>query len=296
MSSQVEIENLTNVGLAVLTALAKHRYLTVKQMITLGVAKDAGHLRKVLRGFQIVKKDPVTNKLIYLPKEIGSLDYGTLVGKGRLDIHYYLAKRGAISLEEEDPEQIPVPYYKRVKKAANDYPHKVSTVDFRICLDQWAAKSGQTFSLFLMYFDRSQPDKNGRSYEITKIPLEHKNINSDITFMLRDNNGTERLFLFEMANGMDTGRNLKQMQHYARGLDQGSINTHFDYGTKPPRILYVFKERRLMELVQKRACEDPWLKPYQQHFFLKTLEDLDPDTFVDDWQRLGDTGELSSLF
>ena len=295
MTKAPEIISITNVGLAVLQALAKYRYLTVRQMIELGVAKDVGHLRTVLRGFQSAKKQPGAAKAVLKPREIGQLDYGTLVGKKRLDIHYFLTKRGALLLDEECPELAPAHFYTRIKKAANDYLHKVATVDARICLDQWAAQNEQTFSWFLLYFDRSKPDSNGRSHEVTRIPLEHMNIHSDAAFMLCDREGTERLCLFEMANGMDTGRNLKQMQQYALGLDQGAINKHFDYGSKPPRILYVFENRHLMELVQKRALNDPWLKTYQAHFFLKSFDDLSPDTFASEWYELDATKEARKL-
>jgi Replication-relaxation len=285
-----DVEHLSPMGYLVLKALAEYRYLTTNQMLDLGIAKDRGYLGKVLADLQSAGKDDGLRRR--RPKEVGALDFGVKVGRGRLPRMYYLTKRGAFRLEDVEYESAPVPYPPRVVQFSPDYEHRVSTVDFHIALNMWAEKSDQNLRWFRRYYDWWPANKKRRQHPVTQISLEHKNIVPDALFMLDDKSGAERLFAFEMANGMDTGRVVDQMREYCRGLDQGKINAAFNYGTKAIRILYVFEHQRLLELVQAKAVQDRWLQQYAAHFFLKTTDDISQSEFVTVWKKL-DAGSSS---
>jgi hypothetical protein len=278
----------------VLKALAKYRYLTTNHMLAMGIAKDRGHLGKVLTNLLSTnKKDGVPGRR---PKEIGELDFGVKVGKGRLPRMYYLTRRGADLLEHVQPDLVPVPFPPRVVQFAPDYEHRVRTVDFHITLSLWALENEQTVVWFRRYYDWWPASKKARQHPVTRIALEHKNIVPDAIFLLRDATETERLCIFEMANGMDTGRVVEQMREYCRGLDQGRINQAFDYGKKAVRILFVFEHQRLLDLVQAKAMKDRWIQQYAPHFFLKTSDNCDPYTLQKDWHRLDETKLYGALF
>jgi protein involved in plasmid replication-relaxation len=277
------VEHLSPVGEAVLRALAEYRYLTAQQMLDIGVAKDRGHLGKVLNGFLTVTKREGSRER--RPKEIGELDYGVRVGRGRLPRIYYLAKRGAELLEFFDPDSAPVPYPPRVRRRGSDYFHQLYTVDFHIALRQWADAEGQNLT-WLQYFDWWPAADKERQHPVTLLKLEEKNIVADAVFRLRDDAGKERTFAFEMANGMDTGRVVKQMQNYCVGLEDESISNALGLGRQALRIIYVFEHRRLLELVQKRANSNPLLQDYEPHFFLSDRESLAAENLQKGWQRI----------
>lgn len=288
------VERLSPIGFEILKALSEYRYLTTNQMLDLGIAKDRGHLGKVLSGLLSVGK--VDDKKQRRAKEIGELDFGVKVGKGRLPRMYYLTKRGAELLEFVRPELAPVPYPPRVVQFAPDYEHRVRTINFQIILNQWASVNDQEVVWFRRYYDWWPASQKARQHPVTRIGLEHKNIIPDAIFLLKDANNIERLCAFELANGMDTGRVVDQMREYCRGLDQGKINQAFDYGKKAVRILYVFEHPRLLELVQAKAMRDGWLQQYAAHFFLKTCDECTFLNLRETWHRLDADAPQSPLF
>lgn len=283
------VKSLTPVGQAVLEALAKYWYLTTNQMLALGVARDRGHLGKVLASLLSISK--TTDDTSRRAKEIGELDFGTLVGKGRLPRMYYLTPKGAELVGMIHPDLAPIPYPVRVTKFSNDYSHRVRSVDFHIMVNAWAERNAQRIDWWQNYFDFS-----ANSFPATRFRVGKRNIVPDISFMLHDQAQTERLFVVEVANGMDTSRVTRQLKNYCKALQDGAINTHYDYGNNAVRILFVFEHRRLMELVQKRADTDPWVSEFLPHFFFQPVDTLTAGTWNKGWHRPALNGPTLSLF
>lgn len=287
------VKRVSPVGFEILKSLAEYRYLTTNQFLDLGIAKDRGHLGKVLASFLSTRKhgDRIERK----PREIGELDFGVKVGRGKLPRMYFLTKRGADLLEQLDPSSNEISYPPRVVQFAPDYEHRVRTVDFHISLSKWARNNRQDLVWFRNYFDWWPATRQARQHPVTRIRLLHKNIIPDAQFKLRSEDGIERLFCFEMANGMDTSRVIQQMREYCRGLDQGAINEALET-TKAVRIIYVFEHDRLLELVQDRSRRDPWLQKYLPHFFLKTIDDIGFGNLRIGWHQLAKNTKKQSLF
>ncbi len=292
--SETDVDHIPPVGLNVLLALAEYRFLTTNQLLDLGVAKDRGYLGKILSGFLSAQKDEKRGGR--RAKEIGELDYGVRAGQGRLPRMYYLTQRGAELLSRAVPELPPVQFPRRVLYAAHDYNHKVRTIDFHIALSSWARHSDQDIAWILQYFDWHAKSGKSQPHTKTRIQISDRAINPDSIFMLTDPNGIERLYCFEMANGMDAGRVIKQMQNYCRGLDEGSINHAFHFGNRAVRVLHVFEHPRLLELVQARAKSDRWLEKYAAHFFLKTCADIRDGDFRALWKSVEANSSDKELF
>ncbi len=289
------IVSLSQVGFEILKALSQYRYLTTNQILDLGIAKDRGHLGKVLSSLLSANRRSTTGER--KPKEIGELDFGVKVGKGRLPRMYFLTKRGAQLLEMMTPDQAPVRFPARVVRFAPDYEHRVSCVNFHIALNTWATGADQAVVNYRHYFDWS-PARSGQApAPATRLQLGHKRIDADAIFLLKDPAGVERSFVFEMANGVDTGRVLEKMEHLARALDDRSLNRALSFPPdKAVRILFVFEHRRTAELVATRAGSFRKVSEFAPHFLLKTLKDVGDANFRQDWMPLDPQASPRPLF
>ncbi len=293
--SNFPVISLSPVGFEILKALSQYRYLTTNQILDLGIAKDRGHLGKVLASLLSANRRSTTGER--KPKEIGELDFGVKVGKGRLPRLYFLTKRGAQLLEMMAPDLAPVRFPARVVRFAPDYEHRVSCVDFHIALNTWATGADQVVTDYRHYFDWS-PARSGQTPSpATRLQLGHKRVDADAIFLLSDPTGVARSFVFEMANGVDTGRVLEKMEHLARALDDGSLNRALSFPQEQAvRILFVFEHRRTAELVATRADSFRKVHEYAPHFLLKTLEDVGDANFRQDWMPLDPQASPRPLF
>lgn len=277
----MEIISITPTGFKVLEALNTYRFLSVPQMIRLGIAKDEGHLRKVLGRMVSAKKDAHG---IPRPKEIGMLDFGSIPRVGRLPRLYFLAPKGADELALiPDRDGPPVKAIEHAVRFQNDYFHRVHTVDFHITLAQFAAAEGHTLSLVRQYFMRLPKVGKAPPRPSTSIDLKPGYIDPDSIYMLTGPDGTERLLLVEIANGIKTDRIAKKLPLYAQALSEGKINAAFNYGSRAVRVLWLFEHQRTMELVQERMKGDRWMHVMGAHFFLRTLADCTPPTLRASW-------------
>ena len=282
-------------GFGILKALSEYRYLTTTQILALGIAKDRGHLGKVLASLLSAKRRDQSGER--MPKEIGEIDFGVKVGKGRLPRMYYLTKRGAQTLEILDPELAPVSFPTRVVRFAPDYEHRVSCVDFHIALNAWATDNHNTVSRYRQYFDWSPASAKGRPQPSTRLALSHKRVDPDALFVLSDATEIERAFVFEMTNGFDTGRVIDKMRHLACGLRDRSLNRALSFPLQQAvRILFVFEHRRTAELVATRAANTPLVGKFSPHFLLKARDDICRDTLRQDWMTLDPQQPTRPLF
>lgn len=299
--STVPIIDLTPMAFDILKALARYRYLTTNQIIAMGIAKDRGHLGTVLASLLSTKRRqrPGSTKLLSerLPKEIGEFDFGTSAATGRRPRIYWLAKRGASSLEHIEPELAPVAYPARPVRFAPHYEHHVGCVDFHIALTGWAEKEQQTIEYFRPCFDWLPTRGDKRPEPATRLHLAHKNIDADSLFLLRGSDDIRRAFVFEYARGAGTTRVLEKMQHIARGIVDYSLNKTLAFPQEDAvRTLFVFEHAQTAELVRSRAATFTPLRDVLPYFFLKTMADISADTLRHGWLSLDPQGEPRSLF
>lgn len=290
----MEILSLPPTGFKVLQALNEFRFLSINQMLRLGVAKDRGNLSKVLGSMVSAKKDKAG---IPLPKEIGMLDFGVIAGIGRLSRLYFLAPKGAEALAEADRDGPPARPVLHAVRFQADYFHRVHTVDFHITLAEFAAAAGHELPLVRQYFNRLPKDGKSPARPSTSIDLKPGFIDPDSIYMLRDPaKDIDRLLLVEIANGHKVDRVVKKLPRYAQAIENRKVNDAFNYGNKSPRVLWLFEHKRTLELVQRRLETDRWTQALAPHFFFRTLADCTTETFVEGWQGAQPEASARRLF
>jgi hypothetical protein len=288
----MEITSITPTGFKVLEALNTYRFLTIPQMLRLGIAKDRGNLSKVLSSMISAKRD---DSGIPRPKEIGVLDFGSIAGIGRLARLYFLAPKGADDLTALDRDGPPARAIEHAVRFRNDYFHRVNTVDFHITLAMFANQFGHEINLVRQYFTRLPKDGKAPARPSTSIDLRPGYIDPDSIYKITDQDQRSRLLLVEIANGQKVDRIAKKLIQYAQVLESKKINQAFDYD-KGVRVLWVFEHQRTLELVQKRMANDEWVQAYQQHFFFQTLAACTPNTLSENWRRPGAGCAVVPLF
>jgi len=280
---------LSGVAQAVLEELAEYRYLTVDQMLTLGVAKDRGHLGKVLASLQRppAQTAPGTRR----PREIGALDFGVKVGKGRLPRLYYLTPKGAALLAEADPYYQDLYVPERVTFFAADYEHRVGTIDLHIALRLWESHhNGHELTRMRRYFDWSRERQGKHPVPLTRLVVRGGTITPDMIFSLQDSEGTTRQYCLEFANGRDTKRVTKQLHAYAAALETETLNKALGIPAGiAVRVLFVFASPAVLERVRARAEHSALISEYAPHFYFKERVDCTAELFASDWTGLPDT-------
>src|SRR5690349_2625354 len=99
---------LTATEHAIFTALATYRFLTVLQLLSLGVTSSRRYLYRILQRLSARH-----------PRVIRSLAFGVHAEKGHLPALYYLTPAGAELLAEANRDE-PVAVPERVHRFAND--------------------------------------------------------------------------------------------------------------------------------------------------------------------------------
>lgn len=288
----MEITSITPTGFKVLQALNTYRFLTIPQLLRLGVAKDRGNLSKVLNSMVSAKRD---DQGIPRPKEIGVLDFGSIPGTGRLARLYFLAPKGADALaafDRDGPAPKPIEHAVRFR---NDYFHRVHTVDFHITLALFAAREDHDIDLARQYFTRLPKEGKTPARPSTSIDLKPGFIDPDSIYRLTDGDGKQRLLLVEIANGHQVDRVAKKFPLYASVLHSRVVNQTFSYD-KGVRVLWLFEHQRTLELVQKSLASDAATQNYAVHFFMRTLANCTPETLRDSWHRPTPNAETVTLF
>ena len=279
------ITTLTETEFRILDALRVYRYLTVAQMVRLGVAAQPSHLYAVLRELT-GRKRPWVDRI----------DHGAMPGVGRIPTAHYLTQHGAKVLADAlgtDPGDVPYP--KGAVLVRHGFMHRLHTIDCEIAVRQWAAEHGHAVDYFLSYFDVSGANRSKsqpRRRALTKIDLaDGTGIIPDAVFHLTDGEGTPRLFVLEMYNQHRTKRMADKLAEYRYAIGEHAIERQFDY-PHSPRILAVFEDKKALALTQRRLSERvDFGVEFFPFFFFQTLPDLMTD-FLNGWTKI--EGEKST--
>ena len=278
---------ITNIQANVLEALAKYKFLTLSQMLQIGVG---------------------TTQYKYLWKQVASLrdrkrglvdrrNFNTEDRLGRVEDMYFLTKHGASALILDlrfPEEEIRLPKGKTI--ANKDYYHRKFTLDFQIKTYQWAEGAGRFVPYFHTYFDKTGNNRTDKNLmTMTRIDFEGEDyIIPDAAFLLSSLE-KERLFLFEMHNGSDTFRLLKQLHKHAFALVRKFTHKKFKYpNDKSYTTLLLFeREGTKKAFIQRLIKEGQAFTEVQNYFLCKSLEDLEIKPFDTGWLTIyGKKGEL----
>ncbi len=272
---------ITNIQANILESLARYKYLTLSQMLALDLGTTQyQYLWKQASSLRDRRRPLVACNSFATPQP----------RMGKVESMYYLtpAGRQALILELRYPED-QVKYQVGKSIAFRDYPHRKKQIDFQIQLDKWAEQNELDIPFFHCYFDttgNARTTKNLKSKN--RIALsKSKYFIPDGAFLIENMHRQNRFYLFEMCNGKDSKRVVKQLHHHAQAFAFRLVQEHYNYDeSKPYYIALLFTYRSIMEAVQKRIQADPQFVHLDKYFICKAYDDLEQEDFFDTWQTL----------
>ncbi len=265
---------------AVLEALAKCKFLTVGQMIDLGIKRDRANLNRELKAMRDWAKSPIANK-----------NFGSDPSEGKLESVHYLTEHGErLLLEgsglEENEIKRPVG---RSSLFYKDYHHRRNTIDIHVALLKEEQAGNGRIIFFDTYFDQegnNRRDGNARSK--TKVALsDGSHLIADAVAMWQGREGN-LLFAIEMYNGKDTGRVERQLYQHLVALNEGQLvaNTGHDKGY---RVLCLFEYLPQLQSAWERLNAHPAYAEAKAYFLAKPLQNLKSQPFHKGWLDLEGT-------
>ena len=271
---------ITNIQGKVLEALAKYKFLTISQMLTIGVGTSQyKYLWKQVASIRDRKKGLINRRSFNLETRLG-----------RVEDLYFLSKHGkselihAFHVPEED---IKMPIGKTI--AYKDYHHRKATIDFQIKLYQWVDKRKHQILFFNAYYDKKGNNRSGKNLTtLTRVDFDGTDyFIPDAVFQL-ESEAKNRLFLFELHRGYDTNRLIKQIHKHAFALVKKFTHQQFSYDPqKSYSILLLFEYQNTKNAFIKRISkEGAAFSQIEQFFLCKSLEDLVESEFEHGWLTL----------
>lgn len=250
---------------AILTSIAKYKYLTVNHFKALNIGSSDRLIRENLK---ILRDRKLTEKM----------SFGTIPIKGRFQDLHFLTEKGAKMLIENlnlEPEEVKHPsrastFFK------NDYLHRVSTIDLMISFNQWTEKNDYIIDFFETYYDKvgSQRATETGVQSRTRLDLPNgQNISPD-AIIKYEANGKNYLFCLEVYNGKDTKRVTEQIRKLTYATFEGIPSKKYNHD-KTNRNLILFEFDEYKNYAIDRIKKDPYLNQFEgleQLFFFASLE------------------------
>ena len=252
----------------VLQALNEYRFLTVEQMLRLGISKNAISLRSktlfALRHHKAIVSEKVGS---FLP-----------------DIHF-LTKKGADLLS--NLEGIDVPFSASGKKqpfSALFACHRFAQVDFHIELQDWVNQRGDAETLLALQDFMCEP-KTGRrkpkpSTEL-RVPDLVGSIIPDGTFAIKLNTGPLALYLVEIHRTTQSKAVTHKLNQYFDVIRTGAVRQKYGYKANPI-ICSVHHQPSVLRSVKFRLMAQVEFVAFKHNFVFLSLEDLTTN-FTNGW-------------
>jgi len=250
-----------------LEALATYRYLTAKQLVSLGIAASP-----------TVARDHVLRKL----KQgryplIKTKDFGRWPGYGRLPHIHYLSPRGVKYLAEVNsvPEKN-IRYPKGGVQFTRDLFHRIAVIDCHIAIRQWANNNSYEVTHAALYFDKQGAQRGQGQVCDTRLDLGKMGmIEPDGIFVLRRDDFIMPLIL-EVHRYPDSGRIAEQLNKHGYGIHIGALNAKYGLGVSPI-ILSVHEHDYSMLSARKRLRDAKGFEPFAQGFVFNTMAQVKAD-------------------
>lgn len=268
----------------ILLALAKYKFLTTSQLMTLWIANHKPNLSRCIK-----KLTELSRPLIWRNT------FGFHPTKWRLEDIYYLTPDGAhiiIDQTWKDPEEVLLPKGKATL-FSQDYYHRKNTVSIQIALSLAAQKNGREIPLYFRYFDKLGNARANTLISTTRIPLSGANefLIPDFIFLVEQNR-KQFFYCWEMYNGKDTKRVITQLKKHVKALETGAPSIKFNLD-KANRVLSVFEHKSNLEAVLERIKEENFFANLEDFFLFKHLDDLLAEPFS---QRTSLSGETVKMY
>ena len=259
---------------AVLQALNTYRYLTVEQMLNLGLSKNAKSIR-----------DKTLFALRHR-KFIQSVKIGSFLP----DVHH-LTKHGATLLAEIEKTPTIAPLAnKRMSFSAFFARHRFAQVDIHIAFRQWVKQRGDAeVVLELQDFTSQQKYPKGKFISATELttPELPTPIIPDGIFGVQLNTGQSAVYLVEVHRSTQTQAVTEQLIRYFNIIKTGAVQKKFDLQAHPI-VCSVHLQQSVMKGVKSRLTKHPEFASLHRNFVFRAMDHL-PRGFIDDWQYADNT-------
>jgi len=252
----------------VLQALSTYRFLTVDQMLRLGISKNARSLRdKTLFALR-------HHKCIHSEK----------IGSFLPDVHH-LTKHGRDILSQIEGVDIDeAPSSKKQPFSALFARHRFAQVDFHISLRQWCEKRGDAEPLLeLQDFLRPTIAGKSRCKSITEldVPGLINTIIPDGIFAVGLTTGQTAVYLVEIHRSTQSKAVTEQLNRYFEVIKSGVIQQKYGYAVNPI-ICSVHHQGAVLASVKARLNAHPGFAPFKHNFVFHALDDLNVN-FTGGW-------------
>lgn len=206
----------------ILLALSKFRFLTVSQMIRLGISSSDKYLNRILYRESNKRKATISNfqfqEAVKTPRRV--------VYKQREKIHF-LTKHGARELEEFLRVDA-IPHYPK-SFTFRDCRHRLSLIDFQIEVARSLRSTNWKIEFFHSYFDKTNTPK---------IPTSKRSVNPDAVFLVNAPK-SDYLFSVEIMVGIEFGHHLETLNNHRTMIQEAALPKAYNF-PKGARSLFVF--------------------------------------------------------
>ncbi len=257
----------------VLQALNTYRFLTVEQILRLGISKNAKSLRdKTLFALR-------HQKCIHSEK----------IGSFLPDVHHLTKNGQQLLCEIEGCEPVPIPSKKKVPFSAVFARHRFAQVDFQIGLRQWIEQRGDAEILLeLQDFTRQQKTGNGQPKPSTELVVTGlvNTVIPDGTFVVGLTTGKAAVYLVEVHRSTQSKAVTEQLNRYFEVIKSGVIQQKYGYSVHPI-ICSVHHQASVLTSVKARLNAHQGFAPFRHNIVFHSLDDLNSN-FSTGWHFADD--------
>ncbi len=266
------VKRLNKKQVLILKAIARYKFITYSQIVTLGIEKHKNKLSSLFSDMRDCKR-PLIKKI---PHRFG------------VEAKHYLTKKGKEVLlelyEDMSEENIRLPIG-AIHTDTQDQKHRTTTIDLQIKLDFACQKHNIPLLLCDRYFDCVGDNRINKNLKSKTAILynDHKSLKADLTFIFQTSTQKE-LYLLELENGKDTKKAVQKCINHGKALFRRSANEKYKF-THGYRTLWVFEHQSIMQATMGRLKENPFFKHLVEFFLFKALDNMEGD-FFEDWRNL----------
>jgi len=258
------MEVLSRAKTEILKHLGRYKFLTNSQLVTLGVENSRQNINKYVKDMRNRKRKPW----------VKTATFGVVPKIGKLEGVHFLTKHGKeVLIDIGYTEEILFPK-SNTRLFAQDYFHRKYLIDFQIALYK-ACENKVNIHFFERYFDKVGNNRVAHNLQAkTKIDLKNEQyLISDAIFKLSTSNML-KLYCFEMYNGHDTTRVVKQLEKYLQALELGSASVKYQF-PKGFIVLCYFQDDHAMRSVFNRVRNMKDFKYMKSVFLFSSIEQVE---------------------
>jgi len=264
---KVEWENkITRIQENILKQLAHYKFLTIKQLLHLGVGtKNYPYLWRQIASLRDRKKPFVCCDSFSDPRP----------DMGKAESVYYLNSNGKnVLINEFEMEEEDIRYKVGNHLTASQHYHRLYCVEYQMALDKWLDNNDLYTNNYLTYMDTTGSSKSEQGLKKkTKIEMGASHIIPDGAYKVENENKESVLHLFELCNGKETKRIVSQLHKHAQAMAFGFAADHFQISrSKPYKVVIVFTHRSALKGVIAKILKDEKFSAIYSHFICKEIE------------------------